>query len=173
MLCWGMTNNARPRRVRKADDPRIAEVMGALRQIVHALYRSSRSAERAHGISGAQLFVLQLLAESPAPSVNALAERTLTHQSSVSVVVSRLVERGLVARQRSAEDGRRVELCLTPAGEEVLQRTPAAVQLQLLESLRSLAAEELDCLSTVLSRISSEMGVSGGPVQFFFQDGTA
>ena len=79
-------------------------VLDAMRRIVQALRESSRWAERHVGLSGAQLFVLQTLAETPGLSVNELAERTHTHQSSVSVVVSRLaarlVERG--TRPKSA-----------------------------------------------------------------------
>jgi DNA-binding MarR family transcriptional regulator len=60
-------------------------VLDAVRRIVQALRESSRQAERQVGLSGAQLFVLQKLAESPASSVNELAARTHTHQSSVSL----------------------------------------------------------------------------------------
>src|ERR1019366_5949434 len=68
----------------------IRSVMDALRRVVRDLRLSARDAERSAGISGAQLFVLQSLAEEPASSLNVLADRTLTDQSSVSVVVNRL-----------------------------------------------------------------------------------
>src|SRR5688572_25209379 len=84
--------------------PEITNVMDALRLVVRALRISTRAVEKEIGISGAQLFVLQRLEDSPARSVNELAERTSTHQSSVSTVVSRLVERGLARRAPSAED---------------------------------------------------------------------
>jgi DNA-binding MarR family transcriptional regulator len=155
------------------DDPRVAEALTALRQIVHSLHRASRSAERAHGVSGAQLFVLQLLAEAPAPSLNALAERTLTHQSSVSVVVSRLVARGLVERSRSPEDGRRIELRLSDSGRELLTETPAAMQIRLIESMRALPARDLRNLATLLKQVATMMGVSGEPSGFLFDDSEA
>ena len=80
------------------------EVLDSVRWIFQALRESSRRAERLVGVSGAQLFVLQKLAESPGLSLNELADRTHTHQSSVSTVVSRLVERKLVQRSRAASD---------------------------------------------------------------------
>ena len=79
----------------------VQAVLDGVRRIVQALRASSRWAEQHVGLSGAQLFVLQKLAETPAMSVNELAARTHTHQSSVSMVVSRLVEHGLVTRTRS------------------------------------------------------------------------
>ena len=99
-------------------------VLDGVRRIVQALRASSRWAERHVGLSGAQLFVLQKLAETPGISVNELAERTHTHQSSVSVVVSRLAALDLVTRTRSAADGRRVELSLAPRARRVVGRAP-------------------------------------------------
>jgi DNA-binding MarR family transcriptional regulator len=61
-------------------------VLNALRRIVRDLRLGARDAERSAGISGAQLFVLQALADERASSLNELADRTHTDQSSVSVV---------------------------------------------------------------------------------------
>ena len=153
-----------------SDESHLGEALSALRQIVHSLHRASRSAERVHGVSGAQLFVLQLLADAPAHSLNALAERTLTHQSSVSVVVSRLVARGLVERKRSPEDGRRVELSLSPAGEELLARAPAAMQIRLIEALRGLPRRDLRTLASLLTDLVQTMGAGAESTGFVFED---
>ena len=66
-------------------------VVNGLRRITQALRLSSSVVQDTLGITGAQLFVLQQLADRPGASLRELAERTLTDQSSVSVVVSRLV----------------------------------------------------------------------------------
>ncbi|HVZ71455.1 MAG TPA: MarR family transcriptional regulator, partial [Polyangia bacterium] len=94
-------------------------VLDGVRHLVRTLRESSREAERAVGVSAAQLFVLQRLSGGGPLSVNELAARTLTHQSSVSVVVAKLARRGLVARARAADDARRLEVTLTPAGRAV------------------------------------------------------
>src|SRR4051812_48287672 len=91
------------------------EVLNSLRHIVRSLRVSSRDAEQRVGLSGAQLFVLQCLPRQSPCSVNELAAATATDQSSVSVVVSRLVLRGYVKRVTSKLDRRAVELSLTPA----------------------------------------------------------
>src|SRR4051812_38419807 len=97
----------------KSAEPEPVQILNALRRIVRELRLSTQLAEKGSGVSGAQLFVLHQLRESPAPSLAALAQRTRTDQSSVSVVVGRLVERGLVSRRRSEADGRRFEIGLT------------------------------------------------------------
>src|SRR5690348_6031172 len=91
----------------------IGAILDALRRIVQALRVTARAAERQHGISGAQLFVLHQLRDGEACSINDLAERTFTHQSSVSTVVSRLVASGHVRRRAADADARRAEVSLT------------------------------------------------------------
>src|SRR6186997_3462849 len=93
----------------------VLRAVDAIRSLIQSLRVSGRAVERQSGISGAQLSILQQLAERPAQSVNELASNTHTHQSSVSMVVKRLVDNHLVRRTSSQGDARRVSLSLTPA----------------------------------------------------------
>jgi DNA-binding MarR family transcriptional regulator len=145
-------------------------VMDALRRIVRALRVSARAAERRFGISGAQLFVLEKLAEARARAVDELAERTLTDQSSVSLVVSRLEERGLVARRQSTEDARRVEIALTRAGRALTRRAPEPAQAHLITGLRRLRPSQLRSLARGLSALLHALGIAGEPARMFFED---
>src|SRR5438270_873252 len=80
------------------------------------------------GISGAQLFVLHEVGKTPALSLSDLAERTRTDQSSVSVVVSRLVEGGYITRERDRRDARRLVLTLTKNGRAIAEKSPPVAQ---------------------------------------------
>jgi len=148
----------------------IRAVMDGLRRIVRDLRLSAREAERGAGISGAQLFVLQTLSESSASSLNDLADRTLTDQSSVSVVVKRLVERKLVTRKPSEEDGRRVELALTSAGRRLLARCPEPTQARLVSALRRMSPDELASLTAGLAALERHMGIERGAARMFFDE---
>src|SRR5215468_7285692 len=125
-------------------------ILDALRHLVRELRRSAVVAESRLGISGAQLFVLQNLADRKAGSINELAELTLTHQSSVSVVVSRLAERNLVRRVPSATDARRMEIELTDGGRRLLARAPEVAQTRLFAGLRALPAADRRHLAQTL-----------------------
>lgn len=107
----------------------IEEFVEALRAVTRGVSQFQRAAEQRWRVSSAQLLVLRILAEAPSASVNEIAARTETHQSTVSVVVGRLVRRGLVRRRRGAADGRRTELGLTPAGWG-LHRAATAAELR-------------------------------------------
>ena len=118
---------------------------------------SGRAAEETLGVNGAQLFVLQKLGESPADSLAELASRTHTDPSSVSVVVSRLVARGLVSREASPEDARRVTIALTSAGRALLRRAPRAAQTQLADAAAQLSQRQLRALADGLAELVALM----------------
>ncbi len=134
------------------------DVVNALRRIVRAIRLSSGEAERKLGITGAQLFVLQQLAEQSPLSVGELAARTLTDQSSVSVVISRLCARKLVTRKAAPTDGRRVELSVTSAGRAALRKAPKLAQTRLIVALRKVPKAELRVVKRVLEDVAREMG---------------
>lgn len=124
-----------------------------LRQIVHALAIGSVKAQKSAGLSGAQLFVLQTLAGGGVLSVNELAARTHTHQSSVSVVVSRLVKAGLVKRAPSPVDARRLDLSVTQAGRRVLRTRFITPQQRLLGALSRLSPARLAAFRSLLAEV--------------------
>src|SRR5215468_6906813 len=130
----------------------IERSMNSVRSIVRALRINTRAVELKMGISLAQLFVLQQLAERSADSLNELAERTATHQSSVSVVVRRLVERGLVSRTASANDRRRIEIEVTPSGRDLLAGAPVTVSMELVAALRRMSRADRESLADLLER---------------------
>jgi DNA-binding MarR family transcriptional regulator len=181
-------------------DPATRAVLDAIRRIVRALRESSRHAESHVGLSGAQLFVLQRLAGAPALSLNELAARTLTHQSTVSVVVSRLVGRGLVSRSRGGVrvgggpaaldrahrgrsgtglpvpekvDGRRVEIALTARGRAALRQAPAAAQDRLIAALGVVGATSRRTLARELDRLVEAMALPDQAPPMFFEPTTS
>jgi DNA-binding MarR family transcriptional regulator len=133
--------------------PEIVRVVDALRSIVQSLRISGRFAEQQAGISSAQLYILEELAQRPAQSINELAERTFTHQSSVSMVVSRLAESRLVSRDSAPGDARRLSISLTSAGRALLRKAPDTAQARLVEGLRSLDKSELRGLADYLTTL--------------------
>jgi DNA-binding MarR family transcriptional regulator len=147
------------------------DVLDSLRRIVQVLRASSRRAEQQLGITGAQLFVLEKLVEVPAQSLNELAERTHTHQSSVSTVVGRLVERGLVMRQRSVRDARRLELAPTAQGRRMTANTPGVVQNRLIRTIETLPPRSRRQLALLLRQVVTGLNaLEHRPRMFFDED---
>jgi DNA-binding MarR family transcriptional regulator len=148
--------------------PHARDVLDAIRHIVQALRESSRAAEKHVGFSSAQLFVLHALEESPGLSLNDLAERTRTHQSSVSAVVSRLTRARLVERGTASGDARRAEVRLSSRGRSRLRRTPRTAQERLVQAVDGLPKADRRRLAALLRRLVDEMGLeSSKPAAMF------
>jgi DNA-binding MarR family transcriptional regulator len=137
------------------------DVLDSIRRLVQELRWADRKAESTLGLSGAQLFVMKRLAEKPGISVNELAERTCTHQSSVSVVVRRLVEKGLVKRRESRSDRRRAELSLTRQGQKLLTRSLKSPQDRIIEAINSMPVGDRKQLAMRLAEVLEAMGLLG------------
>lgn len=150
--------------------PSLSEIrllLDAIRQLVRALRLSDREISQRLGISAAQLFVMHQLKSSEPMSLGELAAATFTDQSSVSTVVSRLVEQELVSRDRASDDARRLELRLTRSGKALLKRAPATVQERLIAAIERLPAKRRKDLTSSLRAIVEETGLSGSAPMFF------
>jgi DNA-binding MarR family transcriptional regulator len=133
-------------------DAAIEATMSAVRSLVREMRINTRAIESKAGMSLAQLFVLHSLADKPADSLNELAQRTATHQSSVSVVITRLLQKGYVSRTPSTVDRRRISLEITPAGREVLLNAPPTIQMRLIASLRVMSPADPAALAELMRR---------------------
>lgn len=153
-----------------ARDEDAARVVECLRYFVQQLRVSSHTAERELGVSGAQSFILRQIAVEPGCSIRRLSELTLTDPSSASVVVSRLVSRGLIEREQDLADSRRSVLSLTKRGRQLLAKAPEPYQMRLIAALRELPARKLRLLRVVLVELLNQAGPLPGPAPLFFEE---
>jgi len=149
--------------------PDVRVALDAFRHIVQAL-RVGRVGEGHAGLGSAQLFALQQIAEHPDASINDVAALTCTHQSSVSVVIQRLVRQRLVAKVASSQDRRRQRLAVTAKGRRLLGRAPVAVQEHLIAAIAALPVTDRRALARSLSavaRLVASDGAAPHPPMFF------
>jgi DNA-binding MarR family transcriptional regulator len=147
-------------------------VLDAIRRIVRALRVSDKAAQREAGVSGAQMFVLRKLSDGLVLSVNELAARTLTHTSSVSVVVAKLAAQGYVTRRPSVRDARRMDVTITSAGRALIDCSPPIIQDRMIEALTAMDGAERHHLARSLSRFIQDAGFASESAEFFFEDDT-
>ena len=144
-------------------EPAVGAALDAMRAMLQEVRVANRAVELELGISGAQLFVLEELAREPADSLNDLAARAGTRHSSMSIVVTRLVEADLVRREASPDDARRVQLAVTARGRRLLRGAPPSAQARLLAAARTLPPAQIAELAGALSAwCASFVGDEGG-----------
>ena len=110
-------------------------------QLCFPVYAASRLIIREYqphlerlGITYPQYLVLMLLWETDGRTVNEIAQALILNTNTVTPILKRMEAMGLIARQRSAEDERRVIVSLTPKGMQ-LREEAARIPEQLVEGL--------------------------------------
>ena len=104
--------------------PRISYVVGRLDR---ALRREIAALVAPHGLTVPQYTALSILRDRAGLSNAQLARRSYVTPQSMNEVIAKLERDGLVARSPAANHGRVLEMTLTQAGREVLERCEAAV----------------------------------------------
>jgi DNA-binding MarR family transcriptional regulator len=97
----------------KAEAAELLAAMGAVRQVARRAVRTSAHAE---ALPPARSELLRLAARRPGIGVAEAAQELRLAPNSVSTMVSKLAEDGLLSRGRVASDGRSVRLTVTEAG---------------------------------------------------------
>jgi DNA-binding MarR family transcriptional regulator len=145
-----------------------AEIVNALRRIVRAIELYSQEVRKAFGLTGPQLWAMKTLHRHGALSMTDLATALAVQPSTLSLLIDRLQQRGLVRRVRQRDDRRVVELRLTAEGTRLAARAPSAAQGRLLHGLRTLAPSRLRTMRRVLNDLVDMMEAGDVEAQFFF-----
>lgn len=108
---------------------------GGLYSAMHLLHRAGQWADVLYAaesggsdLTPRQFAVLKAIADADEPSQSDLVSMTGIDRSTMAEIVSRLVDKGLVLRERTRRDARMYAVRLSPAGEEVLNATLPAVR---------------------------------------------
>lgn len=113
---------------------------------------SSTQAKRSR-VSSAQMAALCELAEHPGISVSDLANALALHQSTISNLMDKLLQKQLIRRKPDNNDARMVRLYLTPASKRVVLTSSSASHNVLLDTLERLSLKTLRLLDRELARL--------------------
>jgi DNA-binding MarR family transcriptional regulator len=116
-----------------------------MRQSGHYLFHRARGNE-AHG----QERILRILSETGGMSQKELQCRLGIQPGSVSEILSKMEEKELIARARSSQDGRRMDLVLTDKGRERAAELRKDDAEELFQALTPKEQEQLKVLMTKL-----------------------
>lgn len=99
------------------------------------------------------------LHHKPHQRLSDLAMHTSTEPSTLSRVVEGLLQRGLLVRDKSEEDGRAVALSLTDPGRDLTLRIIPLAQLYERVSLSGLSSAQADALRDMLRLVYDNLAV--------------
>ena len=121
-------------------------VAADLRPVLLRLARELRKETEQLGITARQATFLWLVKRSPGLSLAELAAEEGISPPAMSGHVDRLERAGLIERERSSDDRRRVGLRLTEDGARLMRRVRARRTTWLADRLRTLEPAELEAV---------------------------
>jgi DNA-binding MarR family transcriptional regulator len=155
-------------KTRSADSRHV--ILSQFRVLIGSLHRSARAVERKTGITNAQIWLLRQLEGVDGLSVNDLAARARTSQSTASILAKRLVERGFVSRAKSETDGRSTILSITAAGRRIVRKAPAPPSQTLFDGLDALTDAEARALAKALGPLVNALHLESATPTLMFEE---
>ena len=94
--------------------------------------------------------------------MNALGEELIVSPPVITGIIDRLETKGLVKREGSSTDRRKIEIVLTEDGKRAYRKVRESYRYSLRESLaRSLVPAEQETLALLLARFAKEIHING------------
>lgn len=152
---------ARPARASQAsssNDP-AARVLRQFRLVFNAVKAHFREVEKKTGVAGAQVWALSVIKDRPGLNVTDVARAMDVHQSTASNLVKTLIAQQLVSAEKNdADDRRKVQLRILPAGTKVLRKAPGPFAGVLPAALANMDSKELARLDKALGALVATLG---------------
>ena len=134
---------------------RTDESLIALRRILRKSERYSRELAQAAGLTAVQFRVLQIVAEMGGCTPKDISLRMRVSQATVTSLVHKLVNQGMVSIERSEIDGRQKNITMTGKGQEAIERAPDALQQLYVRKFEALEDWEQAQLVASLERVAA------------------
>ena len=131
----------------------------------HALQRASKRMRATLGVTGPQRLVVRMVGRFPGVSAKELAELLHVHPSTLSGVLQRLEQQGIVQRRRDPRDARRAQLGLSARGRQIDSQVNGTVEAAVRATMRAVRPAELDATRKVLETIVERLSIPEPPAE--------
>lgn len=146
-------------------DPTL-DFLRLLWSIENYLQSTSKRMAASLGITGPQRLALRVVSRFPGISPKEVSHLLRLHPSTITGVLQRLVDKGLLVRQRDAADGRRAHLRVRAAAGKFTRSNKHTVEAAVERALRRVPKTSVQRAREVLSAIIDELEY-GVPSQHF------
>ncbi|MFC0709197.1 MarR family winged helix-turn-helix transcriptional regulator [Azorhizophilus paspali] len=130
----------------------------AMRRLQQAGEMHAKRVVRYGGLTPMQLLILRALADEARLTASTLSRRVSLTAATLSVLLDRLEERGLLQRQRDQRDRRRQWLVLAEAGRALLAEAPPLLPPEFRLRFAALPEWERHALTAALLRAAELCG---------------
>lgn len=135
--------------------------------MIRATDLHSKQLVKISGLTAPQILLLRAISNKKEATIGELANDVSLSQATVTIILDRLEKRGLVYRERSQVDKRKVHAFLTDIGASTLAAAPTPLQEQFAKQFNVLQDWEKTMIIAALQRIAQMMdaeGIDASPV---------
>lgn len=129
-----------------------------LAQAAHLMVGDFVDEIRSHGLSLLEWRVLATLADTPPLPVGLLARRAVTKQPTLTRLLDRLENQGLVRRQDASNDRRQTLVGIAPDGHAVIQGLMQRAELRQSRVQQTLGEDQWKSLVSLLHALIDQAG---------------
>jgi DNA-binding MarR family transcriptional regulator len=154
-----MPNNALTEIAIETPQDRVREIIYQIRRLMQAGELFTKELNKTYQVSAPQLHCLLALYEHGPLPPSQIARHIMVKSSTVTGIIDRLEQKGLVYRLRNSPDRRVITIQLTVAGKELAQNAPPPIQHKIVDGLRKLPEKEINQIILSLSKLTHLLDV--------------
>jgi len=163
-----MSNNVQtPSRATAFDAPHdlVKEIIYQIRRLLQARELYTKELNKKYQVSAPQLnCILALYENGPLPP-SQIAKYIMVKSSTVTGIIDRLEQKGLVTRLRKSPDRRVITIELTEAGKRLANNAPPPIQQKIIDGLKRLPEGEIEEIVRGLTKLTYMLEVQDLPVE--------
>jgi len=135
----------------------VLDFMRLLWAVDHALEAASKRMESELGVTGPQRLVIRIIGQKANQTASQIATTLGKHPSTLTGVLARLLERGMITREADAEDRRRARFGLTAAGRKIDKLQKGTVEAAVRRALGRTTDAKVEGMREVLALLVEEL----------------
>ncbi len=133
------------------------ELLIALRKVIRAIDIHSKHLSKSSGLTSPQLLIMREIDKTSGINASQVAKNVNLSAATVTNIIDRLENKGLLSRVRETQDKRKVGLYLEENGKLLLLNAPQPLQQHFINKFANLAAWEQSQLLSSMERIAVMM----------------
>lgn len=137
----------------------VKEIVYQIRRLIQAKELYNQELNKHYSITAAQLNCLLALYEEGPLSLSEIAKIIMVKSSTVTGIIDRLEQKGLVQRLRNSPDRRVITIELTSTGRKMVKNAPPPIQQKILDGLSLLTEQEVRRIVESLKTITRMLDV--------------
>jgi len=138
---------------------RTKEIIFSIRKLMQAGEFYTKELTKKYQVSAPQLNCLLSLYENGPLPPSQIAKHIMVKSSTVTGIVDRLEQKGLVKRFRNSPDRRIITIELTDSGKNLAKHAPPPIQQKIIDGLKKLSKNELDQIIFSLTQLTDMLDV--------------